>query len=40
MPRRKTYKILAKETDFYALLVSELQLMKGTVEKQVKRYEQ
>jgi len=27
MPRRKTYKILAKETDFYALLVSELQLM-------------
>jgi len=27
MPRRKTYKILAKETDFYALLVDELRLM-------------
>ena len=23
MPRRKTYKILAKKTDFYALLVDE-----------------
>ena len=27
MPRRKTYKILAKETDFYDLLVDELRLM-------------
>jgi len=27
MPRRKTYKILAKKTDFYALLVDELRLM-------------
>jgi len=27
MPRRKTYKLLAKETDFYALLVDELRLM-------------
>jgi len=27
MPSRKTYKILAKETDFYDLLVSELRLM-------------
>ena len=27
MPRRKTYKISAKETDFYALLVDELRLM-------------
>ena len=27
MPRRKTHKIVAKETDFYELLVSELQLM-------------
>lgn len=27
MPRRKTYKLLAKETDFYDLLVDELRLM-------------
>ena len=27
MPRRKTHKILAKETDFYALLVDEIRLM-------------
>jgi len=27
MPRRKTYKLLAKETDFFDLLVSELRLM-------------
>ena len=27
MPRCKTYKLLAKETDFYALLVDELRLM-------------
>jgi len=27
MPRRKTYKLLAKDTDFYALLVDELRLM-------------
>ena len=27
MPRHKTYKILAKDTDFYALLISELRLM-------------
>jgi len=26
MPRRKTYKLLAKETDFYDLLVDELRL--------------
>jgi len=31
MPRRKTYKILAKETDFYDLLVSELQMMNPQV---------
>jgi len=29
MPRRKTYKLLAKETDFYALLVDELRLMNS-----------
>jgi len=33
MPRRKTYKILAKETDFYDLLVSELQLMNPELVK-------
>ena len=27
MPRHKIYKILAKDTDFYALLISELRLM-------------
>ena len=27
MPRRKIHKILAKETDFYDLLVDELRLM-------------
>ena len=27
MPRRKTYKLLAKETDFYDLLVDEFRLM-------------
>ena len=27
MPRRKTYKLLAKETDFYNLLVDEIRLM-------------
>jgi len=33
MPRRKTYKILAKETDFYALLVDELRLMNPELVK-------
>jgi len=31
MPRRKTYKILAKETDFYDLLVDELRLMNPSL---------
>jgi len=33
MPRRKTYKLLAKDIEFYDLLVSELQLMNPELVK-------
>jgi len=33
MPRRKTYKLLAKDTEFYDLLVFELQLMNPELVK-------
>ena len=38
MPRRKTYKILAKETDFYDLLVDELDNRNRQAHAELKAY--